>query len=54
MTDRLGRRGLAHVNDARGVRRMLIMDPGTGAVLGLESTITEPEPAFGVEEGGVM
>ncbi|MFF6918531.1 CU044_5270 family protein [Streptomyces sp. NPDC012466] len=54
VTDRLGRRGQAYVNDARGVRRMLIMDPATGAVLGLESTITEPEPAFGVEEGDVM
>ncbi|MFJ5997151.1 CU044_5270 family protein [Streptomyces sp. NPDC092370] len=54
VTDRLGRRGQAYVNDAPGVRRMLIMDPATGAVLGLESTVTEPEPAFGVEEGDVM
>ncbi|MFF8392250.1 CU044_5270 family protein [Streptomyces sp. NPDC016172] len=54
VTDRLGRRGQAYVNDTGGVRRMLIMDPATGAVLGLESTLTEPEPAFGVEEGDVM
>ncbi|MEV3973343.1 CU044_5270 family protein [Streptomyces sp. NPDC050698] len=54
VTDRLGRRGQAYVNDAWGVRRMLIMDPATGTVLGLESTLTEPEPAFGVEEGDVM
>ncbi|GGV84708.1 CU044_5270 family protein [Streptomyces massasporeus] len=56
VTDRLGRRGQAYVNDddGRGVRRMLIMDPATGAVLGLESTVTAPEPAFGVKEGDVM
>ncbi|MFJ4539580.1 CU044_5270 family protein [Streptomyces tibetensis] len=54
VTDRLGRRGQAYVNDSRGVRRMLIMDPATGAVLGLESTLTAPEPAYGVEEGDVM
>ncbi|MEU0170277.1 CU044_5270 family protein [Streptomyces iakyrus] len=54
VTDRLGRRGQAYVNDTGGVRRMLIMDPATGAVLGLESTLTAPEPAFGVEEGDVM
>ncbi|MEU6683447.1 CU044_5270 family protein [Streptomyces sp. NPDC046832] len=54
VTDRLGRRGQAYVNDDDGVRRMLIMDPATGAVLGLESTVTRPEPAFGVESGDVM
>ncbi|MFF5370054.1 CU044_5270 family protein [Streptomyces sp. NPDC013187] len=54
VTDRLGRRGQAYVNDTGGVRRMLIMDPATGAVLGLESTLTAPEPAFGVEKGDVM
>ncbi|MEU7722800.1 CU044_5270 family protein [Streptomyces tibetensis] len=54
VTDRLGRPGQAYVNDSRGVRRMLIMDPATGAVLGLESTLTAPEPEFGVEEGDVM
>ncbi|WP_369192852.1 CU044_5270 family protein [Streptomyces djakartensis] len=54
VTDRLGRRGQAYVNDARGVRRMLIMDPATGAVLGLESTLTAPDPRYGVREGAVM
>ncbi|MFD8229718.1 CU044_5270 family protein [Streptomyces massasporeus] len=54
VTDRLGRRGQAYVNDSRGVRRMLIMDPSTGAVLGLESTLTQPDPEYGVEEGDVM
>ncbi|MFJ8048577.1 CU044_5270 family protein [Streptomyces luteogriseus] len=54
VTDRLGRRGQAYVNDGRGVRRMLIMDPATGAVLGLESTLTAPEPEYGVDKGDVM
>jgi hypothetical protein len=54
VTDRLGRRGQAYANDSRGVRRMLIMDPATGAVLGLESTLTAPEPEYGVEKGDVM
>jgi hypothetical protein len=54
VTDRLGRRGQAYVNDSRGLRRMLIMDPATGAVLGLESTLTQPDPDYGVEEGDVM
>ncbi|MFJ5730586.1 CU044_5270 family protein [Streptomyces paradoxus] len=54
VTDRMGRHGQAYVNDSGGVRRMLIMDPATGVVLGLESTLTGPEPAFGVEEGDVM
>ncbi|MFB6850588.1 CU044_5270 family protein [Streptomyces sp. NPDC056373] len=54
VTDRLGRPGQAYVNDSRGVRRMLIMDPATGAVLGLESTFTAAEPEYGVEKGDVM
>ncbi|MZF83657.1 CU044_5270 family protein [Streptomyces sp. SID5643] len=54
VTDRLGRPGQAYVNDSRGVRHMLIMDPATGTVLGLESTLTRPDPAYGVEEGDVM
>ncbi|MFD8232538.1 CU044_5270 family protein [Streptomyces sp. NPDC059696] len=54
VTDRLGRPGQAYVNDCGGVRHMLIMDPGTGAVLGLESTLIRPEPAFGAESGDVM
>ncbi|CAL9359251.1 hypothetical protein SUDANB1_00624 [Streptomyces sp. enrichment culture] len=54
VTDRLGRRGQAYVNDTGGVRRMLIMDPATGAVLGLESILKEPDPEYGVEKGAVM
>ncbi|MFD5230223.1 CU044_5270 family protein [Streptomyces qaidamensis] len=54
VTDRLGRRGQAYVNDTGGVRRMLIMDPATGAVLGLESTLKDPDPEYGVERGAVM
>lgn len=33
---------------------MLIMDPATGAVLGLETTFTEAEPEYGVRAGDVM
>ncbi|MFD5482089.1 CU044_5270 family protein [Streptomyces hawaiiensis] len=54
VTDRLGRPGQAYVNDTGGVRRMLIMDPATGAVLGLESTLRHPDPEYGVEKGAVM
>jgi hypothetical protein len=54
VTDRLGRRGQAYVTDTHGVRRMLIMDPATGAVLGLESTLTAPDPEYGVDKGAVM
>lgn len=54
VTDRLGRHGQAYVNEARGVRRMLIMNPNTGAVLGLESTLTAPDPRYGVRKGDVL
>lgn len=54
VTDRLGRRGQAYVYDAPGARRMLIMDPATGAVLGLEATFTVDEPEYGVRAGDVM
>lgn len=54
MTDRLGRGGQAYVYKGAGFRRMLIMDPATGAVLGLESTATVAEPEFGLEAGDVM
>jgi hypothetical protein len=56
VTDRLGRRGQAYVYDdtAHSTRRMLIVDPVTGAVLGLEDTVTEDEPEYGVEAGDVM
>ncbi|MFJ8811346.1 CU044_5270 family protein [Streptomyces sp. NPDC102490] len=54
VTDRLGRAGLAYVHEVTGVRRMLIMDPDTGAVLGLETTFTEAQPEYGVAAGDVM
>ncbi|WP_329334495.1 CU044_5270 family protein [Streptomyces sp. NBC_01352] len=54
VTDRLGRRGQAYVYDGSGARRMLIMDPATGAVLGLESTATVAEPEWGLRTGDVM
>jgi len=54
VTDRLGRPGQAYVYDSTGYRQMLIMDPATGAVLGLESTAATDEPEYGVEAGDVM
>lgn len=54
VTDRLGRRGQAYVYDTTGLRRMLILDPATGAVLGLEATFTSAEPEYGVKAGDVM
>ncbi|MFC8342977.1 CU044_5270 family protein [Streptomyces sp. NPDC057280] len=54
VTDRLGRRGQAYVYEQSGTRRMLIMDPATGAVLGLETTFTKAEPEYGVKAGDVM
>ncbi|MGI5460595.1 CU044_5270 family protein [Streptomyces sp. CA-249302] len=54
VTDRLGRRGQAYVYEGSGPRRMLIMDPATGAVLGLETTFTRADPEYGVKAGDVM
>ncbi|MEU9151137.1 CU044_5270 family protein [Streptomyces sp. NPDC048417] len=55
VTDRLGRTGQAYVHDeASGARRMLILDPATGAVLGLETTFTRDDPEYGVRAGDVM
>ncbi len=54
VTDRLGRHGQAYVHEVTGVRRMLIMNPDTGAVLGLETTFTEAQPEYGVAPGDVM
>ncbi|MDO0909558.1 CU044_5270 family protein [Streptomyces sp. DT2A-34] len=54
VTDRLGRRGQAYVYDRSATREMLIMDPATGAVLGLETTFTKAEPEYGVKAGDVM
>ncbi|MEV0906883.1 CU044_5270 family protein [Streptomyces hokutonensis] len=54
VTDRLGRRGEAYVYRQPGSRLMLIMDPATGAVLGMESTFTKDQPEYGVKAGDVM
>lgn len=54
VTDRLGRPGLAYVHDGKGSRRMLILDPATGSVLGLEFMATTAEPEYGLKAGDVM
>ncbi|MFI1767394.1 CU044_5270 family protein [Streptomyces sp. NPDC020800] len=54
VTDRLGRFGRAYVYDTGGIRHMLILEPRTGAVLGIEDTCTEDDPAYGVKAGDVM
>jgi len=56
VTDRLGRQGQAYVYDdkAHSTRRMLILDPATGAVLGLEDTVTKDDPEYGLQAGDVM
>ena len=54
VTDRLGRPGRAYVYDTGGVRRMLILEPRTGAVLGMEETFTKDDPEYRVKAGDVM
>ncbi|MEW2286032.1 CU044_5270 family protein [Streptomyces sp. NPDC047841] len=54
VTDRLGRPGQAYVYEGGGGRRMLILDPRTGTVLGLETTFTRDAPEYGVTAGDVM
>ncbi|MFG2383688.1 CU044_5270 family protein [Streptomyces avermitilis] len=56
VSDRLGRPGQAYVYDDKDhfSRRMLILDPATGAVLGLEDTVTRDDPEYGVKAGDVM
>ncbi|MGW1050841.1 CU044_5270 family protein [Streptomyces sp. NPDC002521] len=54
VTDRLGRPGQAYVCDVAGERRMLILDPRTGAVLGLEATFTRDDARYGVRAGDMM
>ncbi|MFF4362797.1 CU044_5270 family protein [Streptomyces sp. NPDC001604] len=54
VTDRLGRRGQAYEYEGAGYRRMLIMQPSTGAVLGLETVFTRAERQYGVKAGDVM
>ncbi|MER5548853.1 hypothetical protein ABT072_42080 [Streptomyces sp. NPDC002589] len=46
--------GLAYVCDVPGERRMLILDPRTGAVLGLEAPFTRDDRRYGVRAGDVM
>ncbi|WP_282793913.1 CU044_5270 family protein [Streptomyces sp. CC224B] len=56
ITDRLGRTGQAYVHESRdeALRHMLILDPATGAVLGLEVMFTEDRPGLAVRAGDVM
>ncbi|MGP4045891.1 CU044_5270 family protein [Streptomyces sp. 2A115] len=54
VTDRLGRRGQAYTYQQTAARRMLILDPATGTVLGLETTFTEDQPEYAVKAGDVM
>ncbi|MGC0379311.1 hypothetical protein [Streptomyces sp. SAI-229] len=41
-------------DDGSGIRRILILDPSTGAVLGLEQTFATDQPGYGVRAGDVM
>ncbi|MFI6658669.1 CU044_5270 family protein [Streptomyces sp. NPDC050523] len=54
VTDRLGRSGEAYEYRGAGTRRLLIMAPSTGAVLGLETVFTKADPEYGVKAGDVM
>jgi hypothetical protein len=54
VTDRLGRAGQAYAYEGPGYRRLLIMSPVTGAVLGLETVVTKADPRYGLEAGDVM
>ncbi|MFG2309153.1 hypothetical protein ACGFS9_10855 [Streptomyces sp. NPDC048566] len=56
VTDRLGRPGQAYVHDdaSHAVRRMIVLDPATGAVLGLQDTVTRGSAESDVEAGDVM
>ncbi|MCW7984196.1 CU044_5270 family protein [Streptomyces nigrescens] len=59
VTDRLGRRGQAYVYDGpdgatNSTRQMVILDPRTGELLGLEITFTKDEPEFRIRSGEVM
>lgn len=56
VTDRLGRPGQAYVYEDKvhAVRRMIVLDPAGGTVLGLEDTVTRGDREYGVEAGDVM
>ncbi|NUP64285.1 MAG: CU044_5270 family protein, partial [Nonomuraea sp.] len=54
VTDRLGRSAEAYACTGAGTRQLLIMDPSTGAVLGLETVFTRADKEYGVRAGDVM
>ncbi|UNO42324.1 CU044_5270 family protein [Streptomyces sp. MST-110588] len=59
VVDRLGRRGQAYVYDGPdgamdATRHMVILDPDTGAVLGIEVTSTKDLGEFKIKEGDVL
>ncbi|GAB1325930.1 hypothetical protein [Streptomyces sennicomposti] len=54
VTERLGRPGRAYAYDASGIRRMIVLDPVTEAVLGPEETSTADQPRYGTKAGDVM
>ncbi|MFJ4849043.1 MULTISPECIES: CU044_5270 family protein [unclassified Streptomyces] len=54
ITDRLGRPGQAYVLDTGITRIMVILDPRTGGVLGIETTFTKDQAAYRVRAGDVM
>ncbi|MFG2195728.1 CU044_5270 family protein [Streptomyces sp. NPDC048639] len=54
VTDRLGRQGQAYVYRGKAVRFMLILDPDTGRVLGIEQTATRDQDDYRLKAGDVM
>jgi hypothetical protein len=58
ITDRLGRHGQGYTYEpdggSSGIRYLLILDPRTGTVLGIEQTFTRPVPDAAVVAGDVM
>ncbi|MEU6120627.1 CU044_5270 family protein [Streptomyces sp. NPDC047123] len=54
VTDRLGRTGQAYVYETTGLRRMLILDPASGAVIGLEDMVTTSDRTYGLKAGDVL
>lgn len=59
VTDRLGRHGQAYVFDGpdggmNATRQMVVLDPRTGRVLGMEVTFTKDLPDFKISSGDVL
>ncbi|GGO94294.1 CU044_5270 family protein [Wenjunlia tyrosinilytica] len=56
VTDRLGRRGQAYTFGGRGApdQRMVILDPGSGKVLGLELSFVKDVKEYRVKAGDVL